>query len=285
MHTSKIRRMMIAGALALAPRLSGQEPPLNHMPADRANREFTEETLSGRPVTVFERMERTLRSAPSREPERPSVGTTSVDELRHPLSGKGRRLIESGQRYAKAGDHDRAIVEFRKALREPPSAPYACALLGIEYLKTRDFPAAVASLTEAIQYMPRLSANHSNLGYAFFLMGKRDSAERELREAVKLDNVAPQPRYLLGLLLLDQRSEDAGRYLSLAQRILGKARLALAIFHFRHGDAVAAAQDLREFLGSQWPEEAAGALQWARAAAQMERPSILFGFPAEAHQP
>lgn len=277
--------MVIAGTLALLPRLSGQEPPLSRMPADQTHRGRTEETLSGRPITVFEQLERTFGSAPPPESERQPAGTTSVDELRHPLSGKGQRLIESGQRYAKAGDHDRAIAEFRKGLRESASAPYACALLGIEYLRTRDFPAAVASLTEAIQYMPRLSANHSNLGYAFFLMGKRDSAERELREAVKLDNVAPQPRYLLGLLLLDQRSEDAGRYLSLAQKILGKARLALAIFHFRHGDALAAAQDLREYLGSQWTEEAAGALQWAKAAAQMDRPSILFGFPAEARQP
>ncbi len=210
-----------------------------------------------------------------------AAGTVSVDEARHPLSGKGERLIEKGQQYASSGDHRKAIDEFKQALNERSSAPYAHSLLGLEYLKTGNLHAAIDQLSAAIQSMPSLSANHSNLGYAYCLTGKRDAAERELREAIRLDAAAPQPRYLLGLLLLDAKNPEAGQHLQFAQRIIKKARLAMAIFHTRHGENDAAQKDLEAFLGAAWQKEGENAEKWVVLAAQLDRPSVLFGMPEQ----
>jgi tetratricopeptide (TPR) repeat protein len=266
----------------LLPATSGYIPP------SQDNGDIPNDATRERPHTIIERAEREFaqRSPSVFGPEitassAGAAGTVSVDEARHPLSGKGERLIEKGQQYASAGDHRKAIDEFKKALNERSSAPYAHSLLGVEYLKTKNFPAAIDQLRAAVLSLPNVSVNHSNLGYAYCLTGKREAAERELREAIRLDSVAPQPQYLLGLLLLDAKSPEAGQHLQFAQRIIKKARLALAIFHTRHGESDAAQKDLRAYLGPAWPQEAENAEEWVVLAAQLDRPSVVFGMPEE----
>ncbi len=257
---------------------------VGYIPAERGNANPDDDVFGERPHSFFERYERSVQAAAGPKGASPRTfpaGTVSVDQLRHPLKGKGREFIENGQRFAKTGDHLNAISEFRKALKDPASEGYAHSLLGSEYLRSGNPAAAIANLTEAIRLMPHLAANHSNLGYAFLLVGKSAQAERELREAIQMDKTAAQSRFLLGLVLMDQRSEEAGRYLTFAQKVIKTARLASAIFHFRRGDPAAGEKDLREYLGSQWVEEATHAVEWASTAARMEQPSQLFGIPAE----
>ncbi|MCU1340171.1 MAG: Tetratricopeptide 2 repeat protein [Bryobacterales bacterium] len=289
MHSSILRRlvliaMFVFSATLFAQRLAdAQRPADGYVPPGERYGDVPDDVTAERPHTLFEHWEQTLtKSSPQQfASSGPATGTVSVDQLRHPLSGKGERLIEKGQHYAKAGDHTKAINEYKHALDEPSSVPYAHSLLGIEYLRTGDPSAAIVELNEAVRLMPRVAANHSNLGYAFLLTGKRDMAEGELRLAIKLDQDTPQARYLLGLLLLDQKSSEAAESLGLAQRIVKNARLALAIFHVRHGEPDAAKQDLRAYLGAEWPQAGAEAERWVTEAAQMERPSAMFGIPAE----
>jgi len=260
----------------------------SYIPPSQDNGDVPNDVERERPHTIIERAVREFeqRSAAgsggvtTATSEGPA-GTISVDEARHPLSGRGERLIEKGQQYASAGDHRKAIDEFKKALNERSSAPYAHSLLGVEYLKTKNFPAAIDQLRAAVLSLPNVSVNHSNLGYAYCLTGKREAAERELREAIRLDSVAPQPQYLLGLLLLDAKSPEAGQHLQFAQRIIKKARLALAIFHARHGESDAAQKDLQAYLGPAWPQDAENAKEWVVLAAQLEYPSVLFGMPQQ----
>ncbi len=264
-------------------------PSAAYVPPSRDNGDIPQDVTRERPHTIIERAAREFeeRSAAASggviatTSEGPA-GTISVDEARHPLSGKGERLIEKGQQYSSAGDHQKAIDEFKQALNERSSAPYAHSLLGLEYLKTGNVPAAIDQLSAAIQSMPSVSANHSNLGYAYCLAGKREAAERELREAIRLDSIAPQPRYLLGLLLLDAKNPEAGQHLQFAQRIIKRARLALAIFHARHGESDAAQKDLQAYLGPEWLQESENAQKWVFLAAQLDRPSVLFGMPQQA---
>lgn len=281
MHGSILQRLVIVAALVLSPRLFTQRTTGAYIPPSEEHGDVFDDPTIERPHTLMERWERSLaeNSPPPIPAAAPSSGTVSVDQLRHPLSAKGERLIEKSERYAQAGDHAKAIVELRQALDEPSSVPYAHSLLGIEYLQTGDPTAAISELVEAIRLMPGIASNHSNLGYAFCLTGKRDAAEHELGEAIKLDRIAPQPRYLMGLLLLDRGSWQAGEYLRFAQRLVRRASLALAIFHTRHGQSDAARQDLRAYLGSEWAAKADLAEKWITQAARMARPSILFGLP------
>jgi tetratricopeptide (TPR) repeat protein len=286
MHKSALGRFAMVTVLLVSPQLFGQHR--SYIPAEQGNRNPPTDDLGEGTPSKFEQLERaaienSLSPETSRDPSlREPPGTVSVDQLRHPLSGKAGRLIENGQKFSKAGDYQKAIGEFRQALNEPAAVPYAHSLLGTEYLKIGDAPAASIELSEAARLLPGVPANHSNLGYAYLLMGKRQAAERELREAIKIDHTSPQPRFLLGLLLLDGGTTEAADYLNFAEKLLLKARLALAVFHVRHGQPEAAAQELRAYLGSKWAEDGARAEKWLTWAAEAERPSILFGLPPEA---
>src|SRR5579872_1650371 len=57
--------------------------------------------------------------------ERSAPATVSAEELRHPVSRKGVKLIKQALAYSRVGDHPKAIQELQLALREPSAVPYA----------------------------------------------------------------------------------------------------------------------------------------------------------------
>jgi len=92
--------------------------------------------------------------------------------------------------------------------------------------------------------MTGMATDHANLGYAYCMTGKGQIGEQELREAIKLDNTSPQAQYLLGLLLLDQKSPEAGH------------------------------------LGTQQSSQAETSEHWVARVATLKQPSMLFGLPS-----
>ena len=127
--------------------------------------------------------------------------TVSVEQLQHPLSRKGASLLRRAQNFAALGDHDKAIAELRLALKERSAIPYAHSLLGSEYLKINQVPAAIEALEQAVKLLPRNAVNHSNLGYALFLLGDIERAEREVRQALELDRNNEKTRHVLSLIV------------------------------------------------------------------------------------
>jgi len=67
-----------------------------------------------RPRSAFERDFARQRPQQGETSSGPA-GPISVEELRHPLSAKAVKLIDQGQRYARNGEHDKAVQEFRRA--------------------------------------------------------------------------------------------------------------------------------------------------------------------------
>ena len=129
-----------------------------------------------------------------------AAATVSAEQLRHPVSRKGAKILRQARSYSRAGDHTKAIEELRLALKEPSAAPYAHSLLGSEYLWTRQFASAVGELEEAVRLLPHEVANHSNLGYALYLVGEKIRGQQEVRLALSLDTHNPQTRYVLGIV-------------------------------------------------------------------------------------
>lgn len=134
------------------------------------------------------------------EPSAPR--TISVDLLRQPLSHKAKQILQKAQRAADAGDHARAIGFLETALAKyPESNAWTQSMLGVEYLKTNQFTAAVTALEQAVLLLPRDAVDRSNLGFALASIGQYDRAERELRRAVALDGASLQTRQLLDVVL------------------------------------------------------------------------------------
>jgi len=129
-----------------------------------------------------------------------SAATISVDQLQHPLSRKGAGLLRQAQNFSAMGDHARAIEELQLALKERSAIPYAHSLLGTEYLRTNQVPAAIEALEQAVKMLPRTAVNYANLGYALFLMGSVERAEVELRRALDLDRNNEKTRRVLSIV-------------------------------------------------------------------------------------
>src|SRR5581483_7041373 len=115
-----------------------------------------------------------------------------------------------------------------QALEDPSAAPYAHAILGTEYLKEGQPRAAIPELEHAAGVLP-MAGIHSNLGYALCLTGQEKRGEHEFEEALRIDGNSAQARFLMGILLLNQKSRDQeARYnLNLAQDRVHSAHLAL----------------------------------------------------------
>jgi tetratricopeptide (TPR) repeat protein len=128
--------------------------------------------------------------------------TISADLLRQPLSRKAKEILQKAQHASDAGDHAHAIELLESAsAKYPESDAWTKSMLGVEYLKTRQFEAAAATLERAIEVLPRDAADHSNLGFALASMGQYDRAEQELRRAVALDKSNPTTKQLLDVVL------------------------------------------------------------------------------------
>jgi tetratricopeptide (TPR) repeat protein len=136
----------------------------------------------------------------------PEAGTISSDVLRNPLSSKARRLLEKAMHHAEMGDHTAAIEGLRDALvKQPAAAPYIHSLLGVEYLETRQFAAAISAFEKSVRLMPHEAATHSNFGLSLAVSGQFDRAEKELRQALQLDHTNAKAKTILDVVLVTKR--------------------------------------------------------------------------------
>jgi tetratricopeptide (TPR) repeat protein len=234
-----------------------------------------------RPHTMFERLDPLWANATFPSDNEPSgaPGVVSVAELRHSFSRAGKKLLHQAQNYMQAGKHSKAIEVLQRALLDSTAIGYAQSMLGAEYLKIGDLPAAISHLKEGVKVLPSLAANYSNLGYAFCRTGDLRSGEQEIRQAIKMDGASPQSHFLLGLILLNAATPEARDQLLFAQSRIPSASLALAVYHAHRGDNAAAKQELRAYLDTNPSIDPGVAEQWVKTAGALERPASAFGFP------
>jgi tetratricopeptide (TPR) repeat protein len=175
--------------------------------------------------------------------------TVSAEELRHPISKNGRKILEKAEKYVRAGDHKRAIEALNLALKEPSAAPYAHGILGVQYLEVNRITEAVAEFSQAVILRPRSAMDHSNLGLALCMGGQTARGLEEIDEALTLDQRLLRARFLKAVILMDRDSngDETWEYLQTAQREVPIAHLALALFYKRHGQGAAAQQQLQDF--------------------------------------
>src|ERR1700687_2208155 len=70
--------------------------------------------------------------------------TVSADMLRHPISSRTRRMLHRAVDWMRSGDHQKAIQQLEATLaKDPSSAAYVHSLLGYEFMRTDQVPAAI----------------------------------------------------------------------------------------------------------------------------------------------
>jgi tetratricopeptide (TPR) repeat protein len=136
-------------------------------------------------------------------PAAAAQGTISADLLRYHVPSRALHLLQEARSTADTGDHPGAIRILKKTLAKyPDSAAWAQSMLGVEYLKTYQLPAAVSALEQAVLLLPRDGVNRSNYGLSLVLTGQYDRARQELRRALELDPRNLKCKQLLDALLV-----------------------------------------------------------------------------------
>jgi len=103
--------------------------------------------------------------------------------------------LESQQRWAEAAG------SFAAAARATPGLAQAYWRLGVCLMRLGQMEAAIGPLLEFTRRVPDSAAGHYDLGRAFFNRGRNELAEREARQALRLDPGFRDARLLLGLTL------------------------------------------------------------------------------------
>jgi tetratricopeptide (TPR) repeat protein len=190
--------------------------------------------------------------------------TVSVDQLRHPMSPKAKKLFAEAEKASAAGQYLKAIDLLQGALKDPPAAPYARMNIGVAYLKTNQPAMAVPELQAAVVALPNDAVARNNLAYALLLTRRVDAAEVECRKALQLDANNSKARWVMGAILLAKGThpEEAVEDLRFASREIPKARVMLAQFYERSGQKDAAAKELRAYLPQASVQERSSVEQW-----------------------
>lgn len=156
------------------------------------------------------RMEPNVRAIPEAHRSYAGARIISADLLRQPLSRKAKQILERAQHAAAAGDHLRAIELLETVhAKYPESDAWTQSMLGVEYLKTRQFESALSSLEQAVLLLPRDAMDRSNLGFALAAIGQYQRAEVELRCALVLDHGELKTRQLLDIVLAAETAKSS----------------------------------------------------------------------------
>jgi len=92
------------------------------------------------------------------------------------------------------------LVQFRPAVRYAALAVLAIVLAGLSIQRNLDYRSEVALWESTVRLSPGKSRVHNNLGYAYFLAGRRQEAELAYLKAIELDPDNLRARNNLDLL-------------------------------------------------------------------------------------
>jgi tetratricopeptide (TPR) repeat protein len=183
--------------------------------------------------------------------------------------------LAMAEAYAEKGNRDEALAAFHKVLGLNPKDSSALRGAASIYLELEHAAEAVPLLEMLVQVEPRDPQVHAELAAAYFGSGNMDSAERQYREALRLQ--ADQPSALLGLAYIYvRRGEETNAVPLLQKAVLAVPReyrphflLGSAYNHLEHFREAAAEFETAIRLGS---DDAEVYYQLARAYGRLDRP-------------
>jgi tetratricopeptide (TPR) repeat protein len=154
---------------------------------------------------------------------------------------------QAGLDAFKKGDLKRALEEFQQEIQKHPNYDYGHFMLGLCYLKQKQYPQAVASLSKAAELDKEKLVYHTNLAQAYTEQKQWQNVVKALEGKVQLraePNVSAQAYLLLGVGYLNiKQPEKAAEQLELARKVTPndfRILSPLGVAHYLRGDYDAA---------------------------------------------
>lgn len=126
----------------------------------------------------------------------------------------------SGDKYYQAGDVDRAIIEFKKALALDPGNVNVLNSLGVCHGVREDFDSALDCFSRAINLDPEEGMAVYNAGYTYLCKGDYDKALELFLKAGELDENLFEAAFQAGRIYMEtDRPGHAKKYLEKAVKL------------------------------------------------------------------
>jgi tetratricopeptide (TPR) repeat protein len=138
--------------------------------------------------------------------ERPPSGPVSVTQLQHPPARKAFEAFVAAQRFSEAGQFEKAAAELEKAIRISPEYAEAYTNLTAQHVRMGRYAEAIGDATRAMELTRPNAMDLSNLAYAQYMLKRYGEAVQSARTAVRLEPANDKAQYMLGTLLVMERS-------------------------------------------------------------------------------
>jgi len=100
---------------------------------------------------------------------------------------KAQTEYETGYRYLKAGEYQKAIKSFESVIKENPSHALAYSNMGYSYRKLKQYDKAIELYGKALLLDPKLAEAHEYIGEAYLEIGNIAEAKQHLTILQTLD--------------------------------------------------------------------------------------------------
>jgi len=167
---------------------------------------------------------------PDDEKPRPGSGTISVKQLQHPPTRKAYEALFAAQRFAEAGNNEKAVDSIERAIAISPDYADAWVNLGARHLGMGRYREAIVETRHAIELAGPSSLTLGNIAFAEAMLGSQAEARQSAEEALHLKPDDAHAHYVLGLVLYLSHgsNQEAVRHLQLAAPTILGARETLA---------------------------------------------------------
>ena len=189
---------------------------------------------------------------PKNKMERPISGTVSVARLEHKVPRKARKEFRRAGKALRKGNEQKCIEHLQKAVAIDPEYVEAHNNLGARYLHIGQAEKALAEFRAALKLDAHAPVPQVNVAAALFTMKNFPDAETAARAALELNPLMTRARYILGLSLMEQHkfTPEALDNLQRASKEIPQARLAAAQLFEITGQATEARNQLQAYLSN-----------------------------------
>ena len=125
------------------------------------------------------------------------------------LPQPARDFFNKGLEFARLGESQKAIEQFKDAISKAPGFELAYNEMGVQYLKLGQADKAAEAFLAAVKLAPEQFVARLNYGIALLNLKKFADAEKQLRQALEKNTAAPTGHYYVALALLNQHEFEA----------------------------------------------------------------------------